>query len=84
MSLPTIQERIDADRAVDKSRIDQDTIEGARAEIVSQVLAIAEHWQLKAAEWDYEEPYCTQRSMVCQEILDVLNEHLWDDEETKS
>lgn len=75
-----IQAHIDADKAADKARIDEDTMEGARVDIVKQILDIAEHWQDKAESWSFMESYCNQRAIVCQEILDILNDELWEDE----
>ena len=79
-SIDNIRARIDADRARDRELIDQDTIEGARAAIVKQILDIAEHWADKAESYGPEETYVAQRFIVCDEILDILNEHLWDEE----
>lgn len=76
-----ISERIKADRMVDRNRTDQDTIEGARADIVSQILDIAEHWRLKAESWGFEEQYCNLRAYVCEQILTLMDENLWEDEQ---
>lgn len=76
-----IRARIAADEAVDDAAIDQDTLEGARAEIVEDILEIAEKWRLKFEDWGPEETFVALREMVCQQILDVLNAELWDDEE---
>ena len=69
-----IKGRIDADKAADDALIDQDTMEGARADIVKQILDIAEHWADKAESWSFMESYCNQRDIVCQQILELLNE----------
>jgi hypothetical protein len=76
-----IEARIATDRAADDAAIDQDTLEGARAEIVGEILKIAEHWADKAESWGPEESFTALRDIVCQQILDVLNTELWDDEE---
>lgn len=78
-SLDNIRARIAADKARDRELIDQDTIEGARADIVKQILDIAEHWADKLESFGPEETYAAQRFIVCDEILDILNEHLWDE-----
>ncbi|MBF6515546.1 hypothetical protein IU421_14835 [Nocardia cyriacigeorgica] len=75
-----IRARIAADKDRDASLIDQDTLEGARADIVGQILDIAEDWMDKAEGWSWEEQYCNQRNGVCLVILEILNEHLWDEE----
>lgn len=75
-----IQARIDADKIRDREFVDQDTLEGARADIVGQILEIAEHWMDKAEGWNWEEQYCNQRHAVCLVILEILNEQLWDKE----
>lgn len=76
-----ISARIAADKAYDKSCIDQETLEGGRADIVAQILDIAERWRMKAEDWEFEEQYCNTRASVCEQILTVLHEHLWEDEE---
>ncbi|WP_227979961.1 hypothetical protein [Nocardia spumae] len=80
-SLDNIHARIAADEARDREFIDEDTIEGARADIVKQILDIAQHWADKAESYGPEETYVAQRLIVCDEILDILNEHLWDEED---
>ncbi|NEW42744.1 hypothetical protein GV794_02055 [Nocardia cyriacigeorgica] len=75
-----IRARIAADKARDASFIDADTLEGARADIVGEILKIAEHWADKAESWGPEEAYTGLRYVVCHDILEILNEHLWDEE----
>lgn len=74
-----IQARIDADKAADRAVIDGDTMEGACADIVGEILKIAEHWADKAEGWGPEETYVAFRDMVCQEVLETLRDHLWDE-----
>lgn len=76
-----IRARIAADRAADNAVIDGDTLEGARAEIVGDILKIAERWQLKAEEWPPEEHFVHFRAIVCEQVLDALHADLYDDEE---
>ncbi|MET8798409.1 hypothetical protein ABZV91_18505 [Nocardia sp. NPDC004568] len=59
--------------------IDGDTLEGARAEIVGDILKLAERWQSKAEEYGPEDTVVGLRELVCQQVLDVLHEHLWDE-----
>lgn len=75
-----IRARIAADKDRDASLIDQDTLEGARADIVGEILKIAEHWADKAESWGPEESYTAARHIVCHDILEILNEQLWDEE----
>lgn len=72
-----IAARIADDRARAKERSNDETLEGARAEIIDEILLAAEHWQLKAEDWGPEEAYVHNRNRVCQQILEVLHEHLW-------
>lgn len=76
-----IEARIATDRAADDAAIDQDTLEGARAEIVGEILKIAEHWADKAESWGPEESFTAFRDIVCQQIMWLLDAGLWDDEE---
>jgi hypothetical protein len=78
----TIQARIRADQAADERHPCDETIEGARAEIVGDILEIAEKWRLKAEDWGPEETFVALREIVCQQVLDALNEGLYDDEAT--
>mgnify|MGYP001574036996 CR=1 FL=1 len=80
-SYEDIRARIDADKAKDLEFIDQDTLEGARADVVSDILKITANWLFKAEEYPPEETYVAQRAIVSDEILDILNKHLWDEGE---
>ena len=80
-SYEKIQARIAADEAADDAMVGCETFEGARADIVGEILKIAERWQLKAQEWPPEEHYVHLRAIVCEEILDTLDKELYDDEE---
>ncbi|MFD4439010.1 hypothetical protein ACFWPK_04435 [Nocardia sp. NPDC058519] len=75
-----IQARIDADHAADEAVIDGDTLEGARAEIVGDILEIAERWQLKAEEYPPEDHFVHFRAIVCEQVLDALRAELYDEE----
>ncbi|MBF6422939.1 hypothetical protein IU436_30700 [Nocardia farcinica] len=75
-----IKARIAADRAAAEQWPCDETLEGARAEIVGDFLEVAERWQLKAQEWGPEEQFVAYRDMVCQQILDLLSEGLWPEE----
>lgn len=75
-----IKARIAADHAADEQYPCDETLEGARAEIVGNFLKVAEWWRLKAQEWEPEERFVAYRDMVCQQILDLLNEGLWPEE----
>ncbi|UGT65298.1 hypothetical protein LTT66_18180 [Nocardia gipuzkoensis] len=76
----SIRARIKADEEIDDQRPCDETLEGARAEIVGEILKIAEHWADKAESWGPEESFTALRDIVCQQILDVLNAGLWDDD----
>lgn len=76
-----IRARIAADTAADAAVIDGDTLEGARAEIVGDILKIAERWQLKAEEYPPEDQFVHFRAIVCEQVLDALRAELYDDEE---
>ncbi|MBF6374485.1 hypothetical protein [Nocardia farcinica] len=75
-----IKARIAADRAAAEQCPCDETLEGARAEIVGDFLEVAERWQLKAQECGPEEQFVAYRDMVCQQILDLLSEGLWPEE----
>lgn len=76
-----IQARIAADQAHDDKFPCDETLEGARADIIGEILKIAERWQLKAQEWPPEERYVHFRAIVCEQVLDALAAELYDDEE---
>lgn len=79
-----IRARITADEARDDKFPCDETLEGARADIVGEILKIAEHWADKAESWGPEESYTAFRYIVCHDILEILNEHLWDEEGSTS
>jgi hypothetical protein len=76
-----VRTRIRADLAYADQFPNDETIQGARAEIVADFLEVAERWRLKAQEWGPEEKFVALREMVCQEVLDILHAHLWDEGE---
>lgn len=76
-----VQQRIKADEAFDALWPCDETEEGARADIAGEILKIAEHWQLKSQEHDAAEHYVHLRAIVCEQILDLLDEGLWPDTE---
>lgn len=75
-----IRARVQADQAHDEKFPCDETMEGARAEIVKDFLEVAERWRLKSEEWDAGEQFVHLRAMVCEGILDLLNEGLWPEE----
>lgn len=75
-----IRARIKADQEMDDRRPCDETLEGARADIVGEILKIAEHWADKAESWGPEESYTAFRDIVCQQVLEVLNDSLYDGE----
>lgn len=76
-----IRTRIAADKAHDDKFPCDETLEGARAEIVGDILKVAERWQLKAQEYPPEDQFVHFRAIVCEQVLDALRAELYDDEE---
>ncbi|WP_280479133.1 hypothetical protein [Nocardia asiatica] len=72
-----IRARIKADEEIDDQLPCDETLEGARAEIVGEILKIAEHWADKAKSWGPEESFTALRDIVCQQILELLDADMW-------
>lgn len=74
-----IRARIKADKEQAAKFPCDETLEGARADIVGEILKIAEHWLDKAESYGPEESFTALRAIVCDQILEVLKDELWDE-----